>query len=40
MALTAAVEEHMKTEQAGFDGFFTKPIERTKVVDYFSKFNN
>ena len=40
LTATATVEEHMKTEQAGFDGFFTKPIERTKVVDYFSKFND
>ena len=40
LTATATVEEHMKTEQAGFDGFFTKPIERTKVVDYFSTFND
>lgn len=40
LTATATVEEHMKTEQAGFDGFFTKPIERNKVVEYFSKFSD
>lgn len=40
LTATATAEEHARTEEAGFDGFFTKPIERTKVVDYFSKFGD
>lgn len=36
VALTAAAtaEEHRRTQEAGFNGFLTKPIEKSKLLEY------
>ena len=37
LTANATAEEHQKTIVAGFDGFLTKPIERSKLLAYLSK---
>ena len=37
LTTNATAEEHQKTIDAGFDGFLTKPIERSKLLAYLSK---
>jgi len=37
LTANATAEEHQKTIIAGFDGFLTKPIERSKLLAYLSK---
>ena len=42
VALTAAAtaEEHKRTQEAGFNGFLTKPIEKSKLLEYLYRVTN